>query len=64
MNLDVKVPPNFDPRITKWVGESRKNLDRILCAEGKSLEDLAEEIGVEEYAIQVWALRHRIEGAN
>jgi hypothetical protein len=64
LNLDVRVPANFDPTITKWVGESRKNLARVLSAEGKAMEELAEEINVEDYALQAWALRHCIEGGN
>ncbi len=56
LGVDSIVPHMFAKRIDAYVRNNPNSLRKILCLSGESLIEMAEEIQVEDYALERWAL--------
>lgn len=64
LGVDVVVPANFANSIERYLLANPTSLRKVLSVRNDSLLQLADEIGVEDYALDRWALRRLVDGGD
>lgn len=64
LGTDAVIPPHFAKAIDRYLAEQPRRLRAVLSARGDRLVAMADEIGVEDYALDRWVVRRLAEGGN